>query len=510
MSDEELLDQGQKTAYDSVRVVHRAMREDPQGALPELEQQVPSQAVVEFAAKIAGLPEGSKRVFKNENSRSYSCDAYHIEQLLKLATKTKEQTVDLVTGLETNEAMVHGLAADIQEWYEFATSLTNERVPLSQAILEVRGHMTAEYTDHFDVTLARTHHELSARSFTSESEKQAVTEAVTRRVLRREMLLSYMSTQAVSFVDTRGMAAVNTWNETHQRKDMGPQQTTDETGLKKAGRTKQALSVYLGGSEYQDSLYAYEGDQVKIWEDEDAVEIVDAIYYLTRVVSLCDRHDLMYAQAQKLSYTGYRIRVGAGDEGIARISKASFDEQGRLKSLTQEDLQVMERLQAMASYVVAGEYSEQESQVVLGKFNYAFGEYSKLTEFQGKLPVILVDRVGSVRLDHAFSNTAAYHSEEDSLAQIIADTVSQVSTDAENKMGQNKLVEQMVLLQNALNGDILVQLELAAMDKRFPVNPAALAEILRSDFAGKSEFTWEDIVEIFKKTKLRQSDEKPQ
>lgn len=496
-----------------VQEVYRIVKSGSKDPLPPIDREVtPSDAVVRAVERLVGLPEGAKKVYRSKNEETHPCDQYHVKDKINLALEVKKNTVDQVTGLETYDAFRESLAEDLREAYERAVELTSdEQKPLAEVVTDVKAELTGEYQQHADQAMIELLEAIEQREFASVDQKNQVTEKAVRRLLRREILLSHMSTQVVCFTDTKGMAAANTWNEKHQRSDMGPQDTTDETALKKIGRTKQALSVYLGSSEYSDSVYALEGDRVKVWEDEEAEDVVDPNYYFLRATHLCNNQDLMHANGEKIVVVPYRLRPKAGDEGIARVMKNKLDDQGVAQPMTEEDIAVAERLLTMSSYAIAGEYSEDETVQVLGKFNETFGSRSRLQEFKGKLPLILIDRIGSVRLDTACLNTQIPVEGDEDVNTIIDLTIEQARTDSENRTGKNKAQEEMVLLMAALNGDLVAQVELASLDKRFPVNPKALQGVLESDdFKDKAQFTMEDMQEIFNRTKLRTSDVKPQ
>ena len=499
----------------AVLEIYAISKQGSQEDLPEIKpESITSLEVVKIIEESIGLPEGAAMLLRSKIRGGYPCDSFHVECIAIIAEDTRREAIDPITGLETFAVFKQGIAKDLSERYGLAMELTSEEIALPEAILNVLGHLTEEYTQHLQSELPELRSNINLLSFDNDDQRNEVTEKLIRKLLRSVMLLSYMSTKAVSIVDTRGMAAFNRWNEKHPRSDMGPQQTTDEIGMKKAGRTKQALSVYLGHPEYKNSLNALEGDQVKIWENEHLVEVVGPQYYTGRLTELTESGDLAHALREGLLYVGYRLRPRNGDEGIARIIKTKKDEDGRPICITDKDIEVMENLQIRASYVVAAEYSKEETSDILRKFNNAFGKHSLLSSYAGRLPVILVDRVGTVRLDKVFLETnitVAGNADEDEFTELVIKPIIQARINAENKMSENKLEEEMMLILRALNGDILAQIELAAMDKRFPVNPDELGTVLGSpEFREKEFFTIEDVKKIFQSTKLRKNDQKPE
>lgn len=476
--------------------------------VPELtDTKVDSQEVIPIIARQLNLPPGTELVFHNGNQRSFSCDVNHIGLLVEVAERVKGSCVDRMTGLQTQEVFKAMMASEIQQEFDKVFLITGQEIPLDQAILGTTGVVTDEYRDNIVESIK----EIAAEAKRQEISQSEAQERV-RHVLRKNYLLSYMSTISVAFTDVKGLAAANTWNEKHPRPDMDSQESTGETGLKPSGRSKQALSILSGSSEYVRSLRSCDGTTVKVWNDPDITVDVNSETYLQRAKSLCGEEDLGRMQDRNLEIIPFRLRPDAGDEGLVLIKRRN-DAHGRHQALTEEDIALSERLVYKASYVVVAEYSEDETNTKLDLYSNAFGKNSRLEQFRGsRLPLILVDRIGSARMDQIYLGVDLSDKNLTSIPieELVIKPIEIAMNLAWRQTDINKLSEDKNSLRSALNGDLLAQISLIALDKRFPVNPEMLQQILASErYNNNTEFTEEDVEFIIEKARLRKDDVKP-
>ncbi|MDQ3099505.1 MAG: hypothetical protein M3Q44_07205 [bacterium] len=472
-----------------------------------------SQEIVEACIDKYNLPKSVAEMFARIHPREYSADIESIRLLALSAKDTKTLHVDATTGLETTEVMRYNLAVDLRHALIEAKELTTESIPLSEAIIAVRAKLTDEYQVELDSDLAKIQ-SIEHPELQDDIEKmQASQDKLTRHILERNLLLSHMSTIAVGGSDIQGMKNTNTFFGLNPRSDMDYEEATNQLGIKKQGRTKQALTKITGNAEYDKTLAELDGDTVVVWDDEKLVEEVSGQYYEDRARSLVSSEDLDYIKTNRLLCTTYRRRIEAGDEGTVQVQKALKTADGRPVALNDAELKILEGAFRDASYVKVGEFTPEQSAQLRTVVQSYLGERTVLTEDTGNIPVYIQDRVALLRMDKAFKQSVEINSTEyqkliANPELLIVKAVDVAFAAAGNTMEENKGDEPKGFLKAAINGDALAQVYLAQTHNsgRALANPRELvAELQRPPYNAGLPISDEEFEDLYPKVEHRQT-----
>ncbi len=480
---------------------------------------------VALIAEDVQLPGEVKKIFNRENPRDFPADAEHVRQMYFNAEKLKDIYVDKTTGLETTAVMRRKLLVDLRGHLTQVRDVIAESGSIDEAVAAVRGKLSDEYQDQLDkelrVAATATHEDIG-----DDPVKQAAArEKLTKHILERNFLLSHMSTIAVGSCDIQGMKTANTYFEMNPRKDMDPEDATNMLGIRRQGRTKQAVTKLSGNTEYNDSLASLDGQTEIVYFDETKVTQVSGESYEARAGALLGEENLKFLRDNNIQIIEYRRRVEAGDEGSVLVIKDQKTPDGRPipinnkrhkeKNRTGEpdDVDVLENALARASYVQIGEYTKKQSNKIKSVIRSYFGWRSSIPEQQDTVEVYIQDRVSIVRMDEALKQSiqvtdAEYQEIMENPELLIEKAIDAAWAAAGNSMAEAKADEPKKYLRDAINGDRMAQLYVAQshLNGRALANPDKLRPLVTgADYVDKRKLNQQEFDVVYAQVEQRTS-----